>query len=110
MTKKRYLAVVGLLAILIAAGFGVTLILPPARGVTKANFNRIYTGMTKAEVEQVFGRPPNGTFRNPQDESLQQDLWFVISEKEACVTFKDEVVVDKHWDAADTPETILDKL
>ena len=39
-----------------AVTLGVLAMLPPRPGVTKANFDRIEKGMTKAQVEEIFGR------------------------------------------------------
>ena len=38
----------------------LALLLPPQSGVTKENFDRIQIGMTRAEVEQIFGIPGLG--------------------------------------------------
>jgi hypothetical protein len=54
MTKKRLLLFASL-PLTIAVTLGVLALLPPRPGVTKANFDRIEMGMTKAEVEEIFG-------------------------------------------------------
>src|SRR5271155_206271 len=55
MRKIRWL----LLGLLLACIAGVVLVvlalLPPPPGVTKENFDRIENGMTRAEVEAIFG-------------------------------------------------------
>jgi hypothetical protein len=57
MTKKRLILVVALPFAAIAMTVAVLAILPPRPGVTKANFDRIQEGMTRAEVEEIFGGP-----------------------------------------------------
>jgi hypothetical protein len=57
MTRKRYLTAIGLLAALACAGLVVTLMLSARTNVTKAHFDQIKQGMTKAEVEEVLGVP-----------------------------------------------------
>src|SRR5262249_80363 len=57
LTKQAYLAVAGLLAILVGAGLGVAMMVPPAPGVTKANFDRIEIGMKITDVEVILGKP-----------------------------------------------------
>jgi outer membrane protein assembly factor BamE (lipoprotein component of BamABCDE complex) len=55
MTQKR-LALIAAVSLAIAAVMvGVLVMLPPGPGVTKANFDRIEKGMTKAKVEEIFG-------------------------------------------------------
>lgn len=57
--RRRYLAVAGILAILLGAGFGVGMMLPPSPGITKANFDRIEKGMMISDVEIILGRKAN---------------------------------------------------
>jgi hypothetical protein len=106
MTKKRLLlvAVVPLVAFLL---LGVLAMMPPSPGVTKANFNRIEKGMTKAEVVQIFGgrgRPFLG-----DDESWM--LWEADDGSWVTIVFKDDGIADKHWQRwYDSDKTLLDKL
>jgi hypothetical protein len=53
--KKKRLALIAVLPLTIAVILGVSAILPPRAGVTKANFERVQDGMTLAEVEGIFG-------------------------------------------------------
>ena len=57
MTKRRWLAVAGVLGIVASMTLLVLVLKPAGPGVTKANFDRIKAGMNRAEVEQLFGRP-----------------------------------------------------
>ena len=105
MTKKRLLLVAAV-PLTIAVTLGVLAMLRPSPGVTKANFDRIEKGMTRAEVEQIFGR-----------ESIRWDglaekgegfHWMARDGSSALVMFVDECVTEKQW--SDSNETILDKL
>jgi outer membrane protein assembly factor BamE (lipoprotein component of BamABCDE complex) len=58
MAKKKRLLLIASLPLTIALTLGVLAMLPPPPGVTKANFDRIQEGMTRAEVEEIFGKPP----------------------------------------------------
>ena len=53
MPKRRLLLLVGLT--IAAVAVPVVLALLPHPGVTKANFDRVQNGMTKAEVNQFLG-------------------------------------------------------
>jgi hypothetical protein len=56
--KHRWL----LLGLLLMCAVGIALVvLPwlPRAGITKQNFDRIGVGMTRAEVEAIFGGPPS---------------------------------------------------
>jgi hypothetical protein len=66
MTKKRrYLISAGILAACVCIALGVLALLPQRPGVTKANFDRTATRMTKIEISKLLGPPsdlsPNGT-------------------------------------------------
>jgi hypothetical protein len=53
-TKKRLLLIASMpLAIVVI--LGVLVMLTTRSNVTKANYDRIHEGMTRAEVEQIFG-------------------------------------------------------
>jgi len=54
VTKKRQLRIASV-PLIAAVVLGVLSILPPRPGVTKATFDRIEDGMTRTEVEQIFG-------------------------------------------------------
>ena len=57
MTKRRWLAVAGVLGVAACMTLLVLALMPAGPGVTKANFDRIKAGMNRAEVEELFGRP-----------------------------------------------------
>jgi outer membrane protein assembly factor BamE (lipoprotein component of BamABCDE complex) len=57
VTKTRLLLIVFLPLTAVAVSVGMLAMLPPGPGVTKANFDRIEKGMTRAQVEEIMGRP-----------------------------------------------------
>jgi hypothetical protein len=90
MTKKRLL-LIALFPLAIVVTLGVLVMLPPRPGVTKANFDQIGVGMTRAEVEAIFGREGSG----PLGETAfywNQDDWSL-----ARIDFLDNCVTDKAW-------------
>jgi hypothetical protein len=92
------------LPLTIAVIFGVFAMLPPRSGVTKANFDQIEKGMTKRDVEIIFGRqdaivwgdPPLTALRgadkcyacvdNPRDRTLSGRAAWVFFDKNGCVS------------------------
>jgi len=116
--KRRYLIVAGILAGCVCAALGVVAMLPPQPGVTKANFDRIEIGMTKSEVEQIFGRERTvspSPFRSLvvlatfqcDFEGVAVMCWDADNGSWAGIGFKGNCVVDKHW--RNSPETFTDK-
>ena len=105
MTKKRLLLIASL-PLAIALTFGIFTILPPRPSVTKANFDRIENGMTKAEVEEVFGEKGQPSYGAPQVGEAM--FWTARDGSNAIVEFVDECVAIKQW--ADSKETIFDKI
>ena len=57
MRKRLWLALGGLLLLAILIAICVPVLVPPAPGVTYANFSRIETGMTRDEVAALLGKP-----------------------------------------------------
>jgi hypothetical protein len=105
MTKKRLLLIASL-PLTIAVTLCVLAMPPPRPGVTKANFDRIKKGMTKAEVEAIFGE--KGDWPDSTAQVGQAMCWRAKDGSGAVVEFVDECVVIKQW--ADSHETILDKI
>ena len=111
MTRKRLLLIASL-PLAIAVTLGVLALLPPSPGVNKANFDRIEKGMTRAEVEAIFGGPSESkTYTTVGEITTITDVWGQIEQGKcvglANVNFQDEMVVDKEWHSV--PETLLDK-
>jgi hypothetical protein len=65
MTKKRWIVLAGVLAACVCLTLAVLALLPPRRGVTLANIERIEKGMTLAEVEKILGGPGERFFSDP---------------------------------------------
>ena len=105
MATKKSLFLIASLAFIVVVALGVLSIIPPRPGVTKANFDRIERGMTKAEVEAIFGE--RGNWWDGAAQMGQAMCWTAKDGSGAVVEFVDECVEIKQW--ADSHETILDK-
>lgn len=62
--KKRFLIAAAVVAAIACSILGVTAVLVPQPGVTKANFDRVEIGMTKDQVHQILGIPTEFGFLN----------------------------------------------
>ena len=107
MTKKRYLAVAGMLTGIVCLGAIVPALLPPRPGVTKANFDRIQEGMTILEVEEILGER-SYAFRLPENSKQLIAWWWKNPETGAGIEFEGDVVAKKNW--TDLTETFAEKL
>ncbi len=103
MTKKRLLLIASL-PLVIVVTLGVLAMLPPRPGVTKANFDRIEKGMTRAEVEQIF----DGKGEMARLHAIVEGNWGADDGSFAIIEFLEGCVVRKSWH--DSDETILDKI
>jgi len=104
--KRRILIFAAVLAACVGIALGALAMLPSRPihpGITQANFDRINIGTTRGEVERLFGRPAMWSEPHPQNEALCIDLWFVISEVEACIIFENDIVVQMRWDGPQDP-------
>jgi hypothetical protein len=101
MTKKRLLLIASV-PLTIAVTLGVLAMLPPSPGVTKANFDRIQDGMTRAEVEQILGG------KGKMGGVKLWRFWEGNDGSEAGIAFIDDCVTEKRWTIYN--ETILDKI
>lgn len=108
MRRKRYLAVAGLLVILLVAGFGVDMMLPDGPGVTKANIDRVENGMTRDEAAALFGNEYYLGFTYGKTDSWMVKSWARDDGSFAEIVFTNGVVSSKTW--RDSTETILAKL
>jgi hypothetical protein len=108
MTKKKRLLLLASLPLAIAVTLGVLALLPPRLGVTKANFDRIEIGMTKAEVEAIFGE--RSTFEAFVKPSSDRYSWQSDGGAQAWVytTAGDNAVRNKVW--LESAETIPNKI
>jgi hypothetical protein len=79
MMRKNHVLLIGLALLMTACVVTVAVVylLPPKPGVAKENFDRIEVGMTRAEVEKLFGGKANGFHRlrpyNPSPDSWEDD-------------------------------------
>lgn len=109
MKKKWWL--VGFATLGIAGGLAVAIpALQPLRpGVTKANFDRIEYGMTREEVETLFGGPTwSCRIRGQFDVAPPTIVWAGHDGATADIDFLEGAVSEKSWTAS--TETIPDKL
>ena len=112
VTKKRLFLLAILPLVAFAVTVGVLVLLPPNTrpGVTKRNFDRIEKGMTKAEVEEIFGKKADGvglTLDREQKEKTHR-IWEASDGSGADIHFVDDCVVETDW--YDSDETLLAKL
>ena len=63
--KRRIIILSLAFVALVGIVLGVVGMLPPRAGVTKANVDRIEKGMTKAEAQEIIGRPATGQINWP---------------------------------------------
>jgi hypothetical protein len=108
MTKKRLLLIASL-PLTIAVILGILAMLPPSPGVTKANFDRIEKGMTRAEVEEIFGREGQRSFmRRP---GLDGFRWDGEGKTIASIWLANDCVSEKEWHVSEWPnETFPEKI
>ena len=104
MAMKKSRLLIATVPLVIVVTLGVLAMLPPSPGVTKAKFDRIEKGMTRAEVEAIFGRP-----REPIPTIGGWLYWDSDDGSVAAFGFElfNDCVTDKHW--VNSTETILDK-
>ena len=103
MTRRRYLGVAGMLAVLIGAGLGVTMLVADGPGVTKANFDRIHNGMTKDRVMEILGQLPSGDFGSAEVWNDEDGLIVVHFDTR-------DIVVDTEWLSHLPQKTLPEKL
>lgn len=113
MTKKR-LILIAALPLAIVVTFGILAMLPPRPGVTKANFDRIQHGMTKMEVEEIFGGKNTGIWADPKKQQVWdvviggQSFWKADDGSEAYIDFVHDGVTEKTWEPS--TETLFHKI
>jgi hypothetical protein len=121
MTKRRWVVLVGLLAVGVCLTLAGLALLPPRPGVTQANFDRIEDGMTREEVERILGGPgrlvaKNGEIMGGPGAAFVMNgnlfLWDnPRNDTIVSVSFDDaNRVIGKDWKDWGPPETFLQKL
>jgi len=104
MTKKRWL-LAGCLIAFVGVVLSVLALLPPRTGVTKANFDRIEKGMTKVQIEGIFGR-----IGKVVREDVAVLAWEADDESSTYIRFLDDRMIDASWIQSKSNETFSDKL
>jgi hypothetical protein len=102
---RRFILIALPLAIVVT--LCVLAMLPPCPAVTKASFDRIQEGMTKAEVEQIFGGEGHGNWGNHPLEGSWY-VWIADDGSVAFIHILDGCVRGKEWH--DSHETFRDKI
>jgi hypothetical protein len=107
--KRRYLISAAVLAACVGLALGVlAMLLPPQPGVTKANFDRLEYGMSKATVVEIFGREPAHL---PGAGKRDSDQVYLMSRDDGAfvmMIFADGALTEMFWtDSSETfPNTI----
>ena len=102
MNRKRLIVVCGILASIACAAIVAYAVLPPRPGVTKANFDRIKLGMTKAEVSAIMGKL--GYSEPERMSDLWCEMWQHAGLGHACeIYYLNDSVEEMHW--TDSKET-----
>jgi hypothetical protein len=124
MMKKKYLLLLAAIVVVAAYMVVAVVVLPTGPGVTKANFDRIKIGMTRAEVMKILGEeplcnillPPGRTFPSTQvapnlltsNGDVFSDWRCAADGSYPLVVFRDDRAIYSYW--ADSNETFWDKL
>jgi hypothetical protein len=103
--RKLFLALFAVALLLFGAGF--PLLFPRPSPVTKAAFDQLEVGMTRAEVEAILGGPPGDYTTGPTNPNLTaigtidpevEELWWCGDEGEINLGFDVRgVVFSKEW-------------
>ncbi len=106
VTKKRFLLIAAV-PLAIAVTLGVLALLPARPTVTKANFDRIDTGMTLAEVEQILGKKGELALNETQNQD-RLTVWAADDGSKAYICSSDDCVTIALWNSSN--ETLLEKI
>jgi hypothetical protein len=87
--------------VLLTCAASVVILLPPRPGISRANYNLIREGMTRAEVETVFGGPPGNYSQFPDREA---GLWAIDPDDPALG--RPDFIGREVWIAADLAVTV----
>ena len=120
MNRKWWIAI-GLLVLAALLAIGIPAFMPPAPGLTYANFSRIDTGMTRAEVVVILGPPSMAILRGDIVEDLRifddgteipnSYYWRRTKYGQAQVHFdKNDRVTDVYWDGWHDNRNAMEKL
>jgi hypothetical protein len=105
MTKRRWhafaFAVAGVFGVVAGTTLLVLVLLLAGPGVTKANFDRIKAGMSRAEVEMLFGRPADARYLHGGLKIRHTvEVWHGVEGEAEIVSDEAQgVVADEAWSA-----------
>jgi len=99
--------IAGILVSVACIVLGTLAMLPARPGVTKANFDRIEKGMTRAQVEEFFGQP-GMVIRHDGPGGRAAISWEADDRSGASVGFLNDYVTGAIWN--NSPETVPDKI
>lgn len=107
--KRRYLISTVVIAAGVCVALAVFAMLPTHPGVTKANFDRIEKGMTRAEVEAVLGIESTPLLEiRKWLPSTSGEVWHHADGSSATIMFDNGRVYIMHW--SESTESLTDKL
>ncbi len=110
MKRKYQLLIVGATTAFVGLTLGALAMLPERPGVTKANFDRIKKGMTRAEADAIFGKPACWSGASCHASCiLIFEEWTGEDGARADFVFHNDVITDDGFWTPST-ETIGDKL
>jgi hypothetical protein len=106
--RRRWFWIAGCLTVAGAAGFLCLMWLPPTDRVTQASWNEIYGEMGEADVQSVFGRPPDATGTR----EARHRTWKRWDGPHASLTvdFQDGVVVSKEMSGLVMENSLFERL
>jgi hypothetical protein len=107
MKNRRRILLIASLPLAVGVIIGVLAMLPPRPGITMANFNRIRSGMTESDVEEIFGEEGVEMVYFIAGDEPQKD--WIHWDATAKIGFLNGRVVAKVW-MGDEPETLVEKM
>lgn len=97
MQKYGYVLMLGAVAFLGLLTMGGAAVLPAQSGITKANFDRIESGMTQTEVETILGQPGEVTLRGTVGSKSLLTLHFSPGDGTVTMTLVNGSVANKDY-------------
>jgi hypothetical protein len=112
-TRQRLVVRVAVVVALLACAVGLVVgSLPPRPGVTQANFDRIAIGMSRADVEKLFGGPrPEKSTGYMTSSNRVGEGWHTAGGDTVIIVFdpwQHDRVMEKEW--RPSQESLLDRL
>jgi len=88
----RLTVILGLALALAILVFASAFVFFPRPGINKANYDRIHDGMTRAEVEAIFGRASDATQETPNG---KVDVWWSGNDHSGGANFEGAMIIFK---------------